>query len=109
MDVSITKGITILAKLVAKEKDTLGYITYVFECLDEDIIKQSRYIMCTRFPNWNHRNIEISETGYLNFVEIRAGIDKWFDGNNMIPYNYNNIQFLKFIAKPRSNNYEYVM
>ena len=39
---------TVLAKLLASEEDAFGYITYVFECLDEDVIKETRYIMCTR-------------------------------------------------------------
>lgn len=100
---------TVLACLVAKEKDTLGYTTYVFECLDKEVIENTRYIMCTRYPNWNHRSIDIGEIGYLNFVEIRAGIDKWFDGQNMIPYNYNNIQFIKFVQKPEVREHKYVM
>lgn len=100
---------TVLAQLVAKESDTMGYITYVFECLEEDIIKETRYIMCTRFPNWEHRNIDIGEIGYLNFFEIQAGIDKWFNGTDMIPYRYNCIQFIKFVSKPKKSNQEYIM
>lgn len=100
---------TVLACLVAKEKDTLGYVTYVFECLDKEVVKETRYIMCTRFPNWEHRNINIGEVGYLNFFEIQAGINKWFNGKTMIPYNYNCIQFIKFIHKPKEPNHEYVM
>lgn len=96
---------TVLAKLVASETDPLDYTTYVFECLDADVIKETRYIMCTRWPNWDHRNIEIGEVGYLNFVEIRAGIDKWFDGTKMIPYNYNNVQFVKFIEKKEPHKF----
>lgn len=83
----------------------MGYVTYVFECLDKEIIKETKYIMCTRFPNWDHRKIELDEIGYLNFFEIRAGIDKWFDGSKMIPYNYSNIQFIKFVAKKDKNDY----
>lgn len=100
---------TVLSKLVAKAEDTLGYINYVFECLDKDDIQltQSKYIMCTRFPNWNCRNLKIEDVGYLEFVEVRAGIDKWYDGKDMVPYNYNNIQFLKFIPKPTT--YEYII
>lgn len=102
---------TVLSKLIAKEQDGVGYVTYVFECLDkEDIVRlDSKYIMCTRFPNWDHRSINIDEIGYLNFIEIRAGIDKWFDGANMVPYNYNNIQFIKFISKPRDKSNVYIM
>lgn len=100
---------TVLAMLVAKEVDTLGYVTYVFKCLDDEIAKESKYIMCTRYPNWEHRVINIGEIGYLNFVEIRAGIDKWFNGKDLIPYNYSNIQFIKFVEKPRETDYKYVM
>lgn len=100
---------TVLAQLVAKEEDILGYTTYVFECLEKEDIVNSKYIMCTRWPNWNHRSIGIGEIGYLQVIEIRAGIDKWFDGEKMIPYNYDNIQFIKFISKPRINSYEYIM
>ena len=95
---------TILARLVAKEVDTLGYVTYVFECLDEEILKATKYVMCTRYPNWNHRMIDIDEVGYLNFFEIRAGVDKWFDGEKMIPYNYSGIQFDKFVSKPKEKD-----
>lgn len=100
---------TILAKLLASEQDYLGYITYVFECLDEEIIEETRYIMCTRFPNWDHRKIEIGEVGFLSFFEIRAGVDKWYDGANLVPYRYNNIQFIKFIEKPEEKTHKYVI
>ena len=99
---------TVLAQLVAKESDIAGYITYVFECLDKEI--DTKYIMCTRYPNWNHRVIDIGEVGYLNSCEIRAGVDQWFDGEKMIPYNYNGIQFNKFVSKPREKDKnEYIM
>ena len=101
---------TILARLVAKEVDTLGYVTYVFECLDEEILKDTKYVMCTRYPNWNHRMIDIDEVGYLNFFEIRAGVDKWFDGEKMIPYNYSGIKFDKFVSKHKyKDKNKYIM
>lgn len=100
---------TVLAKLVASEEGALGYITYVFECLDADVIKETRYIMCTRYPNWDHRRIEIGEVGFLNFFEIKAGIDKWFDGTKLVPYRYSNIQFMKFIEKPVEKSHKFTM
>lgn len=100
---------TVLAKLVASEEGALGYITYVFECLDADVIKETRYIMCTRYPNWDHRRIEIGEIGFLNFFEIKAGIDKWFDGTKLVPYRYSNIQFMKFIEKPVEKSHKFTM
>lgn len=103
-------NITALVKLVADYEDTFGYITYVFECLEEYIIKQTKYVMCVRFPNWQTKNLNIGDIGYLEFREIRAGIDKWFDGEKMIPYNYDTIQFIKFIDKPEEKEDEkYIM
>ena len=96
--------ITILAKLVAKLDDVGGYITYVFIDLES-----KEYLMCTRFPNWEHRELRLGEIGYLEYMEIRAGIDLWFDGTKMVPYNYNNIQFIKFISKPPEKEFYVVI
>lgn len=98
-----------LCKLVAKEIDFFGYITYVFENLEEYMIKKTKYIMTIRYPNWNHKDLKLGEIGYLQFEEIRAGVDKWFDGKEMIPYRYNAIQFLKFVDKPEEKDYKYIM
>lgn len=99
---------TVLAKLVASLDDGCGYIVRVFERL-EDFTEETKYIMCTQFPNWDTKPIKINEVGYLNFVEIRAGLDTWFNGSTMVPYNYNLIQFIKFVPKSEDNNQEYIM
>lgn len=65
--------------------------------------------MCIRYINWEHRAISLGEIGYLHFKEVRAGVDKWFDGKDFIPYRYNDIQFIKFIAKPEKVDQEYIM
>ena len=52
MDVSNTKNHilqTVSAKLVAREVDPLGYVTYVFETPD----LESNYLMCVQFKNWD--------------------------------------------------------
>lgn len=100
---------TVLAKLVAKDKDCQQYITYVFECLEDWSKRQSPYIMCTQFPNWETKSINLGDVGYLEFMEIKAGIDKWFDGKNMIPYNYNMVQFIRFVEKPQTKDHTYIM
>lgn len=107
-DVYITV-MTILAKLVASESDGLGYTTYVFECLEESMSKYTKYCMCVRFPNWDHRELDLGEIGYLDFNEVRAGIDKWWDGEKMIPYRYSGIHFQKFIKKPDEKDFKYIM
>lgn len=93
--------ITTKAKLVAKEDDGLGYITYVFEIIDDYDLKRlnTKYIMCVRYPNWDAAKIYLGEKGYLEVMEVIAGVDKYFKNNTMIPYNYSNIQFLKFIPE----------
>lgn len=100
---------TTLCKLVAAETDSLGYTTYVFENLEEYAIKWSKYVLCVRYPNWDHRFLSLGEIGYLTFEEIRAGVDTWYNGKRMIPYKYNAIQFLKFVEKPEELSHEYVM
>lgn len=98
----------ILAKLVAYNTDTLDYTTYVFENVERKY-NESKYLMCVRFPNWNCKYLEIGDIGYLHYRRITAGKDKWFDGQNMIPYLYDNIQFLTFVDKPKEDNNVYKM
>lgn len=99
----------VLTKLVACHQDC-GYVTYVFERLEKVYSWKDQYIMCVKFPNWNTKTIAIGDEGYLEYKEIRAGIDKWYDGDNMIPYRYDTIQFLNFVEKPEEKeDHKYVM
>lgn len=100
---------TALVQLVASNSDSLGYINYVFKCLEDKMDLGSKYIMATRYPNWDHRSISLGEIGFLTFTEVKAGIDTWYNGEKMIPYKYNAIQFLKFIEKPKESSQEYIM
>lgn len=99
---------TVLAKLVMQEEDILHYITYVFELMEERI-NDSKYVMCVRFPNWDHRQLSTGEIGYLDLFEIRAGVDKWYDGNKFVPYNYNNIQFIKFVRYEKKEDQHFTV
>ena len=88
--------LTIHAKLKAEQQDVMGYITYVFEdlnCQNYD----TQFIMCVRFPNWNHSSININDVGYLNIRFVEEGIDKWFDGVTFNTYKYTNCIFMKFV------------
>jgi len=63
--------------------------------------------MCTKFPNWQTSPIEIGQTGFVKFRDIRAG-DNWYDIENgtEVPYKYDMVQFIDFILdKPDSSNY----
>lgn len=102
---------TILAKLLEKSEDLFGYVTYVFEILEEEEIKSCncKYLMCVRYPNWDHRILDKGEVGYLKYNEVRAGLDTWYDGNTFVPYKYDDIQFLKFIKKTECDEDECIM
>lgn len=92
---------TIYAKLMEQKTDIGGYITYVFKVLDDNNIQQigTNYLMCVRYPNWEHYDLQNGEIGYLNIKEVQAGIDKWFDGGDFHFYRYDDIVFLKFIKE----------
>ncbi len=89
---------TIHAELLAVNEDFAGYTTYVFRNLESEDI-YTKYIMCTRFPNWECRILNVGDRGYLSFKENIAGVDKWYNpsNNTMNYYNYSCVQFIKFV------------
>ena len=105
----LEKEFTILGILKAKREDNMGYINYVFECLDDNIRMYTPYILCTRYPDWCHAPVNIGDKGYLTVHEIEAGEHKWFDGEKLIPYKYDTIQFIKFIPTEEKENEIYKM
>lgn len=89
--------VTYHVKLVAEHSDVMGYTNYVFENLEfQDY--DYKYIMCVRFPNWQQAHIEIGDLGYVTIRYVKEGVDKWFNGEQFVPYKDTNIIFIKFIA-----------
>lgn len=89
---------TIRAKLLTYREETGGYILYVFEDLDAKTWDK-KYRITLRFPNWEAPLIKIGDIGYLNFREVVAGRDVWWDRNTQSEkfYNYSNSLFENFI------------
>lgn len=100
--------ITIFTRLRAQLDEGLGYVTYVFENL-EFPKWDTKYVMVTRCPNWEHRALKVGEEGFLTYEEHIAGDSKWFDGKEFHPYRYNISQFIKFIAKPEEIKEDFIM
>lgn len=90
---------TFLGKLIAIQHDVLDYIYYVFKIINDEECKihNAKYITCVRFPNWNHKDLEVGDFGYVIMNKIKAGVDTWYDGTNLIPYKYDHDQFMKLI------------
>ena len=71
MDAQNTRSLKIMtfSKLVDLAYDTNNYIIYVFLILDNDDIKRfgTKYLMCTQYPNWDHRKLNIARRtcGYI--------------------------------------------
>ena len=92
---------TFHAKLVAKQIDCFNYTTFVFQNLES-----KEYVMCVMFPNWEQSYISIDEKGFVTVKYVEAGIDKWYDGKDFVPYKYTNIIFLKFVKEEKEINLE---
>ena len=102
--------VTVYSKVIAKEEDSFGYKTLVLENLDNAPFGH-KYCMLTVLPNWQSKIPELGEIGYTTYNEVIAGIDKWFcpETGQMIPYNYTNIYFIKFVKKPDNLNKDIII
>lgn len=102
MDAGNTK--VLHGKLITFNEDC-GYITYVFENLDEcDILH--KYLMCVRFPNWESPMLNIGDKGFVKYREVCAGLDKWYDkeSDTFIPYKFTDIHFLDFVFEKQKQD-----
>jgi hypothetical protein len=100
--------ITLRVQLKVKAIDIGGYITYVFENLEQTNI-ENKYIMCVQFPNWNQSVISIGDIGYVNVRYVKEGVSQWYDGEKMNVYKYTNVVFLKFVKEPEKVDKEFLI
>lgn len=91
-------SVTYHTELIAIDSDCSGYTTLVFKNLEYDNL-DFKYLMCVRYPNWNHGPVDIGDIGYLHVKYVEEGVDKWFDGVKLIPYKYTNCIFIKFVKE----------
>lgn len=102
---------TVLSKLVASLTNSLGYTTYIFELLDEydREIWKYKHISCTRYPNWQCRELKIGDTGFVEINIVKAGIDTWYDGEKQVPYKNSANQFIRFVDKDKTDEEAYTL
>lgn len=92
----MAKEVTFRGRLMAQKTDWAGYTTYVFENLESQS-SDTKYIMCTQFPNWDQSYIGQGDIGFVTARYVQAGIDTWFDGSGYTPYKNTDVHFLKFV------------
>ena len=87
--------VTYHVEVVGSYNEGLGYIWHVFRNL-EPMEPDTQFIACVEFPNWRKDTFNPLDKGYLTVKYVEQGVDKWFNGKDLIPYNYDNVVFLKF-------------
>jgi len=103
--------LTIKCQFIASDSDMMGYSTYVFKVLEDNLTFGHNYLMVTRLPNWEHRQLELNEIGYLTYNEVEGGKDKWYcpETGEFIPYKYTNIYFIKFVKEKDNSNKDIIL
>lgn len=98
--------LTIKCILVAKESDILDYQTLVFKNLEINCPFGHKYCMVTVFPNWQSQIPERGDTGYLEYDEVRAGVDTYYDRytDSIMKYNFSNLIFKRFVKEQDNSN-----
>ena len=87
--------VTYHVEVIGSYNQGFGYIWHVFKNL-ESLNPDTQYIACVEFPNWVKDTFNPGDKGYLTVKYVEQGIDKWFDGKDLVPYNYDNVIFHVF-------------
>lgn len=89
---------TYFGEVVAKQDGQ--YSVYVIKNLDEPNNSLLRYITVTRLPNWNCKELEIGDVGYVECDYVNAG-DTYYQTstNSNQTYNYTVCYLINFIEK----------
>lgn len=88
----------VYAKLLAGRRELGGYVKYVFQDLNT-----GKYILCTKFPNWNSEPIKLGTIGYLKYEKISAG-ELYSIRNDCVPYKYTIDKFISFEKEEKRNS-----
>ena len=100
--------VTYHVEVIGSYNQGFGYVWHIFRNL-EHINQDSMYIACIEFPNWRKDSFITGDKGYLTVKYVEQGVDKWFDGKDLIPYNYDNVIFLVFKHEQRMGTEEIML
>lgn len=100
--------ISIKAKINVIRQEFGGYITYIFENL-ESTSWTNKYILVTRYPNWEDSFPNIGDVGYITYSEIICG-EEYFNTRTQKYEKYQSTHFRydKFLIEQKIDN-NYVM
>lgn len=89
---------TYLGELVAIQPGQ--YTVYVFKNLDEKDNSLLRYFTVTKVPNWDCKDLQIGDKGYVECEYVNAG-DSYFKSSTGVreQYNYTVCYLINFIEK----------
>ena len=92
----------IRAELITLRNEPGGYIIYLFRNLDSNSW-DTRYVMTTRFPNWDCPFLKKGDIGFLKYKEVEAGKSTWWNNNTQtnVAYKYDNVIFENFIHEKK--------
>lgn len=79
------------------------YTVYVFKNLDENNNSLFRYFTVTKLPNWNCKNLQIGDIGYVECDYVNAG-DSYYQTSTgeTSTYNYTVCYLINFIEKQQT-------
>lgn len=100
--------ITFYGRLEKIEEGLNGYKTYIFKNINGYEL-EDEYFMIVRRPNWEHRELQVGEYGYVTFEKIKAGVDTYFKDNQNLFYNFSTNQFIKFLSNKKGVDEEFTL
>lgn len=98
---------TIHAKLIKEQEDTNGFIYYIFENLESNSW-DNRFLMVTRYPNWEWGFPKVNQEGFLVYTELFEGSEYYdYKCDKMSKIQQSHIRFEKFFNEPIKEDQTY--
>lgn len=97
--VDMLQTITIYCKILVIDENQYTHI--VVEDLGRDYSDDLKYVTVTLLPNWEYKDLEIGNIGYLQFQPVEGGKTQYFKRlcEDFEIYKYSNNYFINFFKE----------